>query len=341
MASFEKRKNGWRAQVDKKGVRRSKVLATKQEAINWAAAVEAEILAGAQGIYPKKTLLDAIERYRVEVTDAKARRKPQAARADNLRFDKLINEHPELVAKLLVDVKPEDVSAWQLKRLQQVSDTTVRREAQQFRPVWTRAINVWGWAGSSPWKSVKMPQEAPPRTRRAGWREIRLLLRNGGYITGVAPKLAKEQSMWAFLLSMQTAMRSGEVLRMSRSTVDLKTRVYRIDDHKTDGHVGTRFVPLPRRAYKLLMVLDAAAAAAGRDGYFTISDASRDTHFREVRDRLMIKGLTYHDSRASALTWMSKRVDVMTLAKISGHKDIKLLYNTYYRETPAEIAARI
>ena len=341
MAAFRKLKNGWRAEVARLGVRRSKVLPTKQEAQNWAAAAEAEILASAQGQYPKKTLLQAIERYRVEVTDAKDKKKPKAARADNLRFDKLINEHPDLVAKLLVDVKPEDISGWQIKRLRQVSETTVRREAQQFRPVWTRAIDVWGWAGSSPWKKVKMPKEAPPRTRRAGWREIRLLLRNGGYITGIAPKLAKEQAMWAFLLSMQTAMRSGEVLRMARSNVDLKKRIYRIEDHKTDEHVGTRFVPLPRRSYKLLAVLDAAAAAAGRDRYFTISDASRDTHFREVRDRLMIEGLTYHDSRASALTWMSKRVDVMTLAKISGHKDIKLLFNTYYRESPAEIAARI
>ena len=51
MAAFEKRKNGWRAQVEKKGIRRSKVLPTKQEAMNWAAAVEAEILAGSMGQY--------------------------------------------------------------------------------------------------------------------------------------------------------------------------------------------------------------------------------------------------------------------------------------------------
>jgi integrase len=36
-----------------------------------------------------------------------------------------------------------------------------------------------------------------------------------------------------------------------------------------------------------------------------------------------------------------KTVDVMTLAKISGHKDLSILQNTYYRESAEDIAARI
>ncbi|HBK00773.1 MAG TPA: integrase, partial [Delftia acidovorans] len=69
---------------------------------------------------------------------------------------------------------------------------------------------------------------------------------------------------------------------------------------------------------RLLRVLDAAAEAAGRDAYWTISDASRDTLYRKLRDRVMVQGLRFHDLRATALTWLSKRVDVMTLARISG-----------------------
>jgi integrase len=55
----------------------------------------------------------------------------------------------------------------------------------------------------------------------------------------------------------------------------------------------------------------------------------------------MIEDLTFHDTRATALTLLSRRMDVMTLARISRHKDINLLFNTYYRERPEEIAARI
>ena len=43
----------------------------------------------------------------------------------------------------------------------------------------------------------------------------------------------------------------------------------------------------------------------------------------------------YHDDR------FSKKVDVQTLAKISGHRDLNLLLNVYYRVTSAEISAQL
>ncbi|MFP3656085.1 integrase, partial [Burkholderia sp. SIMBA_052] len=51
--------------------------------------------------------------------------------------------------------------------------------------------------------------------------------------------------------------------------------------------------------------------------------------------------LHFHDSRAEALTRMSRKVDVMTLARISGHADLRILQRTYYRESAADIAARL
>lgn len=45
--------------------------------------------------------------------------------------------------------------------------------------------------------------------------------------------------------------------------------------------------------------------------------------------------------RASALTWLSRRYDVMTLARISRHKNLAVLLQSYYRETPEQIANRL
>jgi integrase len=81
--------------------------------------------------------------------------------------------------------------------------------------------------------------------------------------------------------------------------------------------------------------------AAGRDSYFTISAQSLDVLFRKVRDRLLMENLHFHDARADALTRMSRRVDVMTLARISGHRDLGQLLKAYYRETAASISARL
>lgn len=112
-----------------------------------------------------------------------------------------------------------------------------------------------------------------------------------------------------------------------------------LNTHKTLEREGVRFVPFTRKAARVLSVLAAAAKVAGRDGYFTISDHSMDVLFRRVRDRLLIDGLHFHDSRADALTRLSKRMDVLRLSRVSGHRDLRQLSDAYYRATAAEIAA--
>lgn len=74
---------------------------------------------------------------------------------------------------------------------------------------------------------------------------------------------------------------------------------------------------------------------------FTVGANEGSVLFSKLCRELLIEGLTFHDARATALTHLSKKVDVLTLAKISRHKDISLLSNVYYRESAAQIAARI
>ena len=80
---------------------------------------------------------------------------------------------------------------------------------------------------------------------------------------------------------------------------------------------------------------------ASRDSCFSLTSASLDALFRKARDKLLIEDLHFHDTRGEALTRLSRRVDVMTLARISGHKDLRILMQHYYRESAAQIAARI
>ena len=94
-------------------------------------------------------------------------------------------------------------------------------------------------------------------------------------------------------------------------------------------------MPLTRHAVRLLRPV------ADRDRCFSLSSATLDALFRKARDRLLIEDLHFHDSRAEALTRLARKVDVLTLARISGHKDLRILQNAYYRETAAEIAARL
>ena len=52
-------------------------------------------------------------------------------------------------------------------------------------------------------------------------------------------------------------------------------------------------------------------------------------------------GLHFHDSRACALTRLSAKLSPLQLAKVSGHKDLKMILNVYYRETAEDIAKLI
>ncbi|WP_420911992.1 tyrosine-type recombinase/integrase [Muribacter muris] len=76
---------------------------------------------------------------------------------------------------------------------------------------------------------------------------------------------------------------------------------------------------------------------------FQIKSTTHDTVFRKMKDLAGLgnEDLHFHDSRREALSRLAKKVDVMTLAKISGHRDIKILLNTYYAPDMADIAKSI
>lgn len=296
MAHFRKVKGGWRAEVQRAGQRVSATRPTKAEAQAWAVAEEAALLAGERQQWPSRTVAEAVDRYLREVVSRKAKRSKSAARADRLRFDAWMREFPWLADKVMHEVTAEDLGRWRDARLAAVSEASVLREAQLYRPMWTRAMDEWRWVGSSPWKGLKLPGKGHARTRLPTWREVRLILRSGGYVLKQAPQTPQEEAMWAWLVALHTGLRSGEVLALARSKVDLARRVYRLEQHKTDAVVGARSVPLTPRAARVLVVLDAAAVAAGRDAYFTISDQSRDVLWRKVRDRCMVEG-TANSSR--------------------------------------------
>lgn len=243
-------------------------------------------------------------------------------------------EGPALCARVLHTITAADLAEWRDARLKQVSPASVLREIALLRNVWTVAAREWLWcADPTPWRSLKMPADPPARTRLMGWREIRKLCRWLHYRTGRAPSTGYEAAAWALLLSLRTGMRAGEVLQLHGSAVDLAARVATLSSHKTMHLDGARRVPLTRQAVRLLGVLKGQA--------LPISGASLDAVFRKARDSLLIEDLHFHDARATALTHLARRVDVMTLARISGHRDLALLLRVYYRETSAQIAARL
>jgi integrase len=316
-----------RCQIALRGIRKSQTFATKGAARAWAMREEAAILDGGGSLWPAKTLADAIRRYLREVTPTKG-----SAKSEGIMLRQTLAEHPALCAKLLHTLTTEDLSEWRDARLRAVSGSTVVRYGAVLRNVWTVAAAEWKWCPrNSPWSDLRFPTHNPARDRVNGWREIRVMLRRLNYFTGRPPGSVTEQVAYAWLIALRTALRAQEVRQIAPDVTDLQVRVVTLNKHKTMRATGRpRHVPFTKQAARLIACCPA----------FTVSDGSLDAMFRKARDQCGLSGFTFHDSRATALTLLSRKVDILTLQRISGHRNINELAR-YYRESSASIAARL
>lgn len=335
MASYAKRAGGWRVQVAIQGVRDSRVMSTKAEAIAWATAREAEIRAGkATGIQAGRTVGDAFDRYEKEVSATK-----RGQRFEQLRLAAIgrwqIHGRPFREMRL-VDATSEVIGKWRDHRLSadKVSGSTVNRELNLLSNIFTVATKEWKWISASPTTDVRRPKESEARDRLYTDDEIERVCLALGFDLGNEQQATtvSQRVAVAFLFAVETAMRAGEICGLLPR--DVVGRVATLTETKN----GTkRKVPLSKRAIDLLDLLPAPAEGAT---IFGITTKSLDTLFRKAKTRAQVDDATFHDTRHLAITRLAKKLHVLDLARMVGHRDLKQL-QVYYNETAEEMAARL
>jgi integrase len=297
-----KYRDKWRVEITKNGERLSKVFETKREAQAWGHEVESSLSTKATGWH---TFEHAAQRYIKEVCPKKKGEVWEVRR---------IHSFIEHFPKKLGDIDAPDIAAWRDKRLKTVSSSTVVREANLLKHVFSTARDEWRLMENDPFRGIKLPAENEPRNATWSWKLIKRVLRR--------PATGKTREVQdAFRIALATAMRLQEVLFAPIAFDPVRSLC--VMETKT----GLRYIPISKRGAKYL---DRPP--------FTVSPNEASTLFAKLTKSLMIDGLTFHDARGTALTMMAKKVDVMTLAKVSGHKDLSLLMNTYYRPKPEDIA---
>lgn len=328
MATFVKRGDAWRAQVRRRGVVDSATFPTKGEARAWAEERESEILAGLTGKAPRKTLRDALDRYADEVSPTH-----RGERWERVRLAKMAREMA-CAGTQLGALQPPAIAAWRDERLAVVAPASAARELQLLRAVLEVARREWGWLKSNPARDVKKPISPPPRRRRIDGGELDRLCAALGYVGNVDSHNVSQRVAVALCLAIETAMRCGELCALTWPRVHLAERFVELERTKNGD---AREVPLSRRAVELLESLDVVDDDVR---VLRISTAQVDAIFRKAKVRAGISGLHFHDSRAEALTRLAKKVDVLTLGRIAGHRDLKSL-TVYYRESASQIADRL
>ena len=328
MATFRKQPSGkWRAEVVVDGARKSKVCNTKIEAKQWAFEKEIE-LSASSSIVPGKTLADALHRYVEEVSTTKRGERWERVRANALaRMD---------IGKMqLENINQQTISRWIAERANSVQNSTINRELNFISAVIEHAKDHWAWIADNPVRQIKRPKNPESRDRRISEHEIeRILLALDDYKPMHAPLTLRHEIAICFLFALETAMRQGEIWGMEWKHVHTNERYVHLPLTKN----GTaRNVPLSSAAAGLLECM-ATKGQLGR--VFKSNQESAGAIFRSSLKLAGIDGLTFHDTRHEALTRLARKLDVLDLARMVGHRDPRSLM-IYYNATATEIAGRL
>lgn len=318
MACIYKCKTGWRAQLQVKGVRVSQVFQTKTEARIWASEKELELRGGKTITASNRTVQDLFNRYGDEVTPGK-----KGSRWELIRLKAW--EGSELSKVYLDDLSAEHIAAWRDERLRTVAASTVNRELNLISAMMTRAVKEWRWLKSNPVSDVRRPRNPKHRDRLISDDEIRSMLEGFGY-DGVVETKSQLLAVY-FLFAMETAMRLGEICGLESGDF--------FDDYVVlwDSKNGDkRYVPLSPEAQRLAVLI--------RDSGMRLSSEVASSRFRTVARRQGIMDITFHDTRHTAITRLARKLDVLDLARMVGHRDLKSLM-IYYNATPSELAQRL
>lgn len=309
------------AEIRKLGQYKSKTFTTKVQAMSWAAETEQSL--STDTLVRGKTLGGIFERYRDEISPHK-----KSYRTERNRLNKFMR-HPLAIIPL-ADIKQSHFYEWIQEALTSLKSSSVNRDLNLLSSVFEQAIR-WNWTDINPVRGIKRPKNPQPRDRRISEAEIKRIL-NSLFFDGETVSEQRHEIAIAFLFALETAMRQGEIWAMEWVDVYLDKRFVRLPDTKNETK---RDVPLSMEAIRLLNLLN-----RDKGKVFPSNQQSSATIFRRCLKLADIKALTFHDTRHEALTRLARKLDVLDLARMVGHRDPRSLM-IYYNATAEEIAHRL
>lgn len=323
MATITKRESGrWQAKVRRKDAPAvSRTFRTQVDAEAWARKQESEL---ERGIWrdtrqaESTTLGECLDRYTEEWVPRKSDPARERSHVNAVRIQPL--------AQLsMARIRSADVAAardtW--VRGGHAAATVVRRLAVLSK-VFNLARLEWGMESlANPVESVTKPRVANARNRRVTQDEIEAVcVATGSVELGVLIRLAVE-----------TAMRRGELCNLRWEHVDLRACTAHLP-HTKNG--SARTVPLSTRAISALRALP--RRIDGR--VFGLKPDSVSQAFDRACQRAGLNGLHFHDLRHEATSRLADLLQAHELAKVTGHKDMRMVLR-YYHPRASDLAKKL
>ncbi|MCK9366785.1 MAG: site-specific integrase [Metallibacterium scheffleri] len=323
MATITQRESGrWQAKVRRQGQSPlSRTFKTKADAEAWARKFESE---QERGIWrdsaeaDRTTLGDCLDRYVREQVPRKRDPARERSHVDALRA-------LPFAGRAMSHIRSADVAAardaWALAA--HAPATIVRRLAVLSR-VFNVARREWGMESLvNPVETITKPIISNARDRRVSDKEIDAICAATG-----SAELA------AFIrMAVETAMRRGELCALRWEHVDLRACTAHLP-HTKNGHART--VPLSSGALKVLRELPRCI-----DGQvFSMRPDSITQAFERAAERAGIENVRLHDLRHEATSRMADKLQAHELAKVTGHRDMRMVLR-YYHPRASDLAKKL
>ncbi|MBE7565603.1 site-specific integrase [Acidithiobacillus sp. HP-11] len=302
---------GWQVKIRKKGFPpQSKVFRNKADAQAWASMVEGEMVRGLwrdRSQSENTTLKECLERYLTEVTPHKKTPHPEQMRLRQWM------KRP-IACSFMSAVRGMDVAeAVKAMEREGKSANTIRLHLAVLSHLFKVAKTEWGMeALTNPVQAIRKPKLPQGRERRLeGNEEDRLL---------EACRNDDNPHLYSLVqFAIETAMRRGELCRLTWENINLSRRVALLPDTKN----GTkRHVPLSTAA---LDVLNALPHRLEGPVWETKPDTITQS-FARCCKRAHIEDLCFHDLRHEATSRLfEKGLHPMQVSAITGHKTLQML----------------
>lgn len=322
-----KRGNSYRIELMLDGKRISATRDTAKECEQWASERILEHKAR-QGLADKDKPTMKLGELLALHYNAVGRHKP-SKKTDKIYMRCLIRDFAWLTDMQVHTITAKDLTAWRNVRLNSVSAGSVRREIAYLSAVLSYAVKELFIIAENPCNQLQKPSLPKARNRRISDDEIKIVMSAGNLNWGQTPTQTQQYVAWAFVFAVHTAMRRGEILSIKKS--DIKDGYIHLPKTKNGD---ARNVPLTPTAKKILSWINHDS-----DKLLPIDLNVFAKSWVRVQKKSGLDNLTFHDTRHEAISRFVKDygLPVETLAKVTGHKDIKTLVNTYYNPTIDEL----
>lgn len=331
MGTIEIRGATYRAKVRKRGQSIGRSFDTHAEAQAWIDRTEIRIDAGAKAAQLAKvpnnmTVAGLFDRYATEISPEKRGGRWEVIRLQALCRDKAFQT-------VATNIDGADLAEWRDRRLKVVKPSTINRELNLISAVFSRAIFEWRLPlAKNPVADMQRPPQPKHRTRRVSDDERAAIILELGWDGASTPTDLNEWTAFAFAFALETAMRQGEILSLRWK--DVHDRYVHLPQTKNGE---ARNVPLSSKALALLGCL---VAGQGMERVVQLEAGTCGAYFREAVRGAGIDDLHFHDARHEAITRFAARLSIMELARVSGHRDTRMLLG-YYHPDASDLAGKL